>query len=37
VTWHLETQRLELRPMEFADLDAFAKVVEDPVTMRFYL
>jgi ribosomal-protein-alanine N-acetyltransferase len=36
VTWTLETERLVLRPMEIGDLDAFAEVVRDPYTMRFY-
>jgi RimJ/RimL family protein N-acetyltransferase len=36
MTWHLETQRLLLRPMELDDLDAFALVVGDPIAMRFY-
>jgi RimJ/RimL family protein N-acetyltransferase len=36
MTWHLETQRLRLRPMSFDDLDAFHAVVGDPVSMRFY-
>ncbi len=36
VTWHLETERLQLRPMSLDDLDAFAQVVGDPVSMRFY-
>ena len=36
MTWTLETERLLLRPMELGDLDAFAAVVGDPYTMRFY-
>jgi RimJ/RimL family protein N-acetyltransferase len=36
VTWHLGTERLVLRPMVPADLDAFLPVVNDPVSMRFY-
>jgi RimJ/RimL family protein N-acetyltransferase len=36
MTWHLETDRLAMRPLELDDLDAFALVVGDPVTMRFY-
>lgn len=36
MTWHLETERLLLRPMVPTDLDAFAKVVGDPWSMRFY-
>ena len=36
VTWHLETERLQLRPMSLDDLDAFSQVVGDPVSMRFY-
>ena len=36
MTWHLETARLRLRPMEPGDLDAFHAVVSDPVSMRFY-
>jgi RimJ/RimL family protein N-acetyltransferase len=36
VTWHLETERLRLRPMRDDDLDAFAAVVGDPYPMRFY-
>lgn len=36
VTWDLETERLQLRPVSLADLDAFAQVVGDPVSMRFY-
>ena len=30
VTWHVETERLLLRPMSLDDLDAFAVVVGDP-------
>lgn len=36
MTWHLETDRLLLRPMVLGDLDAFHAVVSDPVSMRFY-
>ena len=36
VTWNLETERLQLRPMSLDDLDAFFEVVVDPVSMRFY-
>jgi [ribosomal protein S5]-alanine N-acetyltransferase len=36
VTWHLETERLLLRPMVPDDLDAFLPVVSDTVSMRFY-
>jgi RimJ/RimL family protein N-acetyltransferase len=36
MTWHLETGRLLLRPIELDDLDAFALVVGDPIAMRFY-
>ena len=36
MTWHLETERLELRPMLPDDLEAFVKVVGDPYSMRFY-
>jgi len=36
VTWHLETDRLQLRPMSLADLDPLAPILGDPVTMRFY-
>ena len=36
VTWHLETERLELRPLVPDDLDAFVEVVKDPYAMRFY-
>lgn len=36
MTWHLETERLRLRPMEPDDLDAFHRVVSDPRSMRFY-
>jgi len=36
VTWHLETERLQLRPMSTDDLDAFSQVVGDPWSMRFY-
>jgi ribosomal-protein-alanine N-acetyltransferase len=36
VTWHLETARLQLRPMVPDDLDALHAVVSDPVSMRFY-
>lgn len=36
MTWHLETERLRLRPMEPGDLDPFHVVVSDPVSMRFY-
>jgi ribosomal-protein-alanine N-acetyltransferase len=36
VTWHLETERLLLRPMEQDDLGPFSEVVGDPVSMRFY-
>lgn len=36
MSWHLETERLLLRPMELDDTDAFARVVGDPVAMRFY-
>jgi RimJ/RimL family protein N-acetyltransferase len=37
VTWHLETDRLRLRPLREDDLDAFHAVVGDPHSMRFYL
>jgi RimJ/RimL family protein N-acetyltransferase len=36
VTWHLETERLILRPMAQDDLEAFLPVVSDPFSMRFY-
>lgn len=36
MTWHLETERLRLRPMSLDDLDAFEPVVGDPFSMRFY-
>jgi [ribosomal protein S5]-alanine N-acetyltransferase len=36
MTWHLETERLSLRPMTPLDVDAFAEVVGDPISMRFY-
>ncbi len=36
MTWHLETDRLVVRPMALDDLDAFARVVDDPISMRFY-
>lgn len=36
VTWHLETERLRLRPMESGDASAFWEVVHDPYAMRFY-
>jgi len=36
VTWDLETERLLLRRMAPEDLDAFAQVVGDPISMRFY-
>jgi ribosomal-protein-alanine N-acetyltransferase len=36
MSWHLETERLRLRPMSLDDLDALARVVGDPVSMRFY-
>jgi RimJ/RimL family protein N-acetyltransferase len=36
VTWHLETERLLLRPMTIDDVDAMRRVVGDPVSMRFY-
>ena len=34
--WHLATERLRLRPMVPEDVDAFAGVVGDPFSMRFY-
>jgi RimJ/RimL family protein N-acetyltransferase len=36
MTWHLETERLVLRPMEPPDAVALAPVLGDPVSMRFY-
>jgi RimJ/RimL family protein N-acetyltransferase len=36
VTWHLETERLQLRPMEVGDADALLLVLGDPLAMRFY-
>ncbi|HEY7477815.1 MAG TPA: GNAT family N-acetyltransferase [Actinomycetota bacterium] len=36
MTWRLETERLDLRPLTPEDLDAFALVVGDPHSMRFY-
>ena len=36
MTWHLETDRLQLRPLVLDDVDAFARVVGDPISMRFY-
>ena len=36
MTWHLETDRLLLRPMVPGDLDGFLPVVNDPMSMRFY-
>jgi RimJ/RimL family protein N-acetyltransferase len=36
MTWHLETERLSLRPLEPADVDALVPVLSDPLTMRFY-
>lgn len=36
MTWHLETDRLRLRPMSLDDLDAVHRVLRDPVSMRFY-
>ena len=36
MTWHLETERLALRPLVPDDLDAFLPVVSDPWSMRFY-
>jgi [ribosomal protein S5]-alanine N-acetyltransferase len=36
VTWHLTTDRLELRPMRDADVAALAQVLGDPWSMRFY-
>ena len=36
MSWRLETERLLLRPMSLDDLDAFAEVVGDPISMRFY-
>ncbi|HYJ60224.1 MAG TPA: GNAT family N-acetyltransferase [Actinomycetota bacterium] len=36
MTWHLETERLVLRPMTHDDVDALAAVLGDPRSMRFY-
>jgi RimJ/RimL family protein N-acetyltransferase len=36
VTWHLTTERLELRPFVREDLDEFLPIVSDPISMRFY-
>jgi ribosomal-protein-alanine N-acetyltransferase len=36
VTWHLETERLSMRPMVLGDLASFYPVVNDPLSMRFY-
>ena len=36
MTWHLETERLSLRPMTAADVDALVPVLGDPHSMRFY-
>ncbi len=36
MTWHLETERFRLRPLESGDVDAFWRVVRDPYSMRFY-
>ena len=36
MSWRLETERLQLRPMVPDDLDAFARVVGDPIAMRCY-
>jgi RimJ/RimL family protein N-acetyltransferase len=36
MTWHLETERLRLRPMEVDDEDALLAVLGDPIAMRFY-
>jgi RimJ/RimL family protein N-acetyltransferase len=36
VTWHLESDRLRLRPMSLADLAALTTILGDPISMRFY-
>jgi [ribosomal protein S5]-alanine N-acetyltransferase len=36
VTWTLQTERLDLRPLEPGDVDALYVVVGDPISMRFY-
>jgi RimJ/RimL family protein N-acetyltransferase len=36
VTWHLETERLSLRPVDASDGDALFDVLSDPLSMRFY-
>jgi RimJ/RimL family protein N-acetyltransferase len=36
VTWHLETERLSLRPVESRDGAPLFDVLSDPVSMRFY-
>jgi RimJ/RimL family protein N-acetyltransferase len=36
VTWHLETERLALRPFVREDVEQFLPVVSDPISMRFY-
>jgi RimJ/RimL family protein N-acetyltransferase len=36
MTWHLQTPRLELRPMTPDDLVPLHAVLSDPVSMRFY-
>jgi ribosomal-protein-alanine N-acetyltransferase len=36
VTWHLETERLTLRPLDVADVEPLQVVLGDPVSMRFY-
>jgi ribosomal-protein-alanine N-acetyltransferase len=36
MTWHLTTDRLELRPMSPTDVDGLLPVLGDPISMRFY-
>ena len=36
MTWHLETERLRLRPLRMDDLDAVHQVIGDRHSMRFY-
>jgi len=36
MTWHLQTERLELRPLDHGDVDGLLAVLGDPIAMRFY-
>jgi RimJ/RimL family protein N-acetyltransferase len=36
MTWHLQTERLSLRPMTTEDVDALVPVLGDAQAMRFY-